>query len=54
LANGYFHYKTFSKVSKLKFLIAIEKADLTGIAENFRKVIFLFTNFFKNYLKIKD
>ena len=32
LANGYFHYKSFLKTPKMKFLIAIRRADLDGVA----------------------
>lgn len=28
LSNGYFHYRTFSKTPKLKFILAFKKSDL--------------------------
>ena len=31
-SNGYFHYRTFSKTPKLKFVLAVSKTDLTGTA----------------------
>jgi len=29
-SNGYFHYRTFSKTPKIKFVLAVTKFDLTG------------------------
>ena len=48
-SNGYFHYRTFSKTPKLKFVLAISKNDLTGTAEKFKKTIFNFINSFENW-----
>ena len=31
-SNGYFHYRTFSKTPKLKFILAFKKVDLEGTA----------------------
>lgn len=31
-SNGYFHYRTFSKTPKLKFILAFSKDDLNGTA----------------------
>ena len=31
-SNGYFHYRTFSKTPKLKFVLTVSKTDLTGTA----------------------
>lgn len=31
-SNGYFHYRTFSKTPKLKFVLAVSRHDLTGTA----------------------
>ena len=52
-SNGYFHYRTFSKTPKLKFILAIHKNDLTGTAEKFKKTIFNFINSFKGWDSIK-
>jgi len=54
LANGYFHYKSFLKTPKMKFLITIRRADLDGVAEQFKRTIFLFMNSFTNYELIKS
>lgn len=31
-SNGYFHYRTFSKTPKLKFILAVSRQDLSGTA----------------------
>ena len=31
-SNGYFHYRTFSKTPKLKFVLAVSANDLSGTA----------------------
>jgi hypothetical protein len=52
-SNGYFHYRTFSKTPKLKFILAFNKNDLQGTAEKFKKTIFNFINTFARYEEIK-
>jgi hypothetical protein len=54
LANGYFHYRSFLNTPKLKFVVAIKRSDLDGVAEQFKEVIFLFMSSFANYEKIKN
>lgn len=52
-SNGYFHYRTLSKTPKLKFLVVLERKDLSGVAEKLKKVIFLFINSFTPYESLK-
>ena len=52
-SNGYFHYRTFSKTPKLKFILAVSRHDLTGTAEKFKKTIAYFINTFNDWEKIK-
>jgi hypothetical protein len=49
LSNGYFHYRTFSKTPKLKFILAFRKSDLEGVAEYFKRTIQNFIKTFANY-----
>jgi hypothetical protein len=53
-SNGYFHYRTFSKTPKLKFVLAISKNDLTGTADKFKKTIFNFINSFKQWEAVQE
>lgn len=53
-SNGYFHYRTFSKTPKLKFILAFKKDDLTGTGEYFKRTITNFINTFNNWEEIKD
>jgi hypothetical protein len=53
-ANGYFHYRTFSKTPKLKFILAIEMNDVQGSAEKLKKTIFNFTNSFNDWDTVKS
>lgn len=48
-SNGYFHYRTFSKTPKLKFILAFKKVDLEGTAEKFKNTIKYFIETFTNY-----
>jgi hypothetical protein len=52
-SNGYFHYRTFSKTPKLKFILAFKKVDLEGTAEKFKNTIEYFINTFARYDEIK-
>ena len=52
-SNGYFHYRTFSKTPKLKFILAINYNDLRGTAEKFKKTINNFINAFADWETIK-
>jgi len=53
-SNGYFHYRTFSKTPKLKFILAFKKDDLIGTGEFFKKTIFNFINTFKNWEEVEE
>ena len=52
-SNGYFHYRTFSKTPRLKFVLAFKRSDLEGPAEKFKKTILNFINMFVTYDYIK-
>jgi hypothetical protein len=52
-SNGYFHYRTFSKTKKLKFVLAIWMNDLRGTAEKFRFTIRNFIDTFTNWDEVK-
>jgi hypothetical protein len=52
-SNGYFHYRTFSKTPKLKFILAFKKVDLEGTGEKFKSTIEYFINTFIRYDEIK-
>lgn len=45
-SNGYFHYRTFSKTPKLKFILAFKKVDLEGTGEKFKATVEYFINTF--------
>lgn len=51
-SNGYFHYRTFSKTPKLKFILAIKKNDLSGTGDIFKRTISNFLSSFARYGKI--
>lgn len=53
-SNGYFHYRTFSKTPKLKFILAFKKVDLEGTAEKFKNTIKYFIETFTKYDNIKN
>jgi hypothetical protein len=53
-SNGYFHYRTFSKTPKLKFILAIKKDGLDGTGQLFKNTLFNFISTFTNYAKIKN
>ena len=53
-SNGYFHYRTFSKTPKLKFILAIKKNDLSGTGDTFKKTISNFLLSFARYEKIRQ
>nr|BAJ99091.1 predicted protein [Hordeum vulgare subsp. vulgare] len=52
-SSGYFHYRTFSKTPRLKFILAFKKDDLRGTAEKFKGTISNFINTFSNYKTVK-
>ena len=48
-SNGYFHYRSFSKTSKIKFVITFAYQDMEANAARFKSTIKNFFNTFKNY-----
>jgi len=48
-SNGYFHYRSFSKTGKIKFVLTFSQTDLLASAASFKYTIFNFINIFKNY-----
>ena len=53
LSNGYFHYNSFSKTPKLKFILTFNRDQMKGTATIFTKTIFSFINSFRDYDSIK-
>lgn len=49
LSNGYFHYRSFSKTPKLKFILAFNKNEMKGTAKYFRETVLKFINSFIDY-----
>jgi len=47
IANGYYHYKLYSRIENMKFIICVDRADLNGTANNFIQTILEFTSSFK-------
>ena len=46
ITNAYFHYRVFSKVQNLKFILAIDANNLTG---DYMKVVNTLEHFFKSF-----
>jgi len=53
-SNGYFHYRSFSKTTKIKFVVTFTFQDMGSAGSIFKRTIKNFINTFKNYASIKD
>jgi GTP-binding protein EngB required for normal cell division len=53
LANGFYHYRLYSKVQNMKFILCIDQSHIRGTCEKFLDTIMKFTSSFKNYLDQK-
>ena len=53
-SNGYFHYRSFSKTAKIKFVITFTFNSMESDGSRFKSTIQNFINTFKNYTEIKD
>ena len=53
-SNAFYHYRLYSKVQNMKFILAFEKSHLSGTADKFLDTITQFTSYFKDYAKMKD
>lgn len=53
IANGYFHYRIFSKLKNLKFVITIDYSHMSGVYDKPVNTLFEFLMSFKNLDKIK-
>ena len=51
ITNGYFHFKIFSQVKQVKFVLAIQITDMNGVATNFRSA---FKAFYDGFEKFSD
>lgn len=49
LSNGFYHYRLYSKVQNMKFLITFDTINLKNTAQSIIKTIQHFTNSFKYY-----
>lgn len=54
LANGFYHYRLYSKVQNMKFILCIDHSHIRGTCEKFLDTIMKFTSSFKNYLDQKQ
>jgi hypothetical protein len=54
IANGYFHYRIFSKVKNLKFLITFDYSHMSGVYDKPTNTLVEFLLSFKNFGQIKD
>lgn len=50
LANGFYHYRLYSKVQNMKFILCFDHAHIRGTCEKFINTIVKFTASFKDYL----
>ena len=53
LANGFYHYRLYSKVQNMKFILCFEQDHISGTCEKFIDTIVKFTSSFKDYLADK-
>jgi uncharacterized protein YpmS len=49
LSNAYYHFRLYSKVQNMKFLITFDRNNLNNTAESVIKTLQHFTNSFKYY-----
>ena len=49
LSNGYFHFKVFSRVAKVKLILTVQYDDILGVATNLRETFKSFYNGFKDF-----
>jgi GTPase SAR1 family protein len=54
IANGYFHYRIFSKVLNLKFVITFDYKHVSGIFEKPKNTLIEFMMSFKNFKEIRE
>ena len=54
IANGYFHYRIFSKVRNLKFVITIDYAHMSGVYDKPVNTLIEFLISLKNFSQIKN
>jgi hypothetical protein len=50
LANGYYHYRLYSKVKSIKFILCFDANQLQNTCVDFIKTIVNWTSSFKDYL----
>ena len=53
LANGYYHYRLYSKVKNMKFILCFDIAHIKNTCQQFVDTIIQFTASFKDYLSIR-
>lgn len=49
LANGFYHYRLYSKVQNMKFILCFDHAHVRNTCEKFIDTIMQWTSSFKNY-----
>jgi hypothetical protein len=53
IANGYYHYRLYSKVKNIKFIVCFDAAQLQNTYADFIKTIMQWTSSFKDYLLVR-
>ena len=53
IANGYYHYRLYSKAKNMRFILTFEKNQLSNIANKFIDTIMQFSNSFIDLLYFK-
>ena len=49
LSIGYFHYRLYSKIRNMKFVLCFQRSDINSTAQVFVDTVKHFTAYFKNY-----
>lgn len=53
MANGYYHYRLYSKVKNMKFILCFDANSLKNTASDFIDTIIKWTASFKDYLSVR-
>ena len=49
LSKGYFHYRLYSKIRNMKFILCFQRSDINNTAQTFLDTVKKFTAYFNNY-----
>lgn len=53
LANGYYHYRLYTKVKKIKFIVCFDATQLQNTCVDFIKTIVNWSSYFKDYILVR-